>query len=210
MGDGIGWVVAVVALVIAAGALAFAAITSRRGRSAAGEAAQTPPAPPARAPGLGTTLHQYQQEGRWPELMRLLDQTLPEWVVSASLIESAREVAKLEEALGRARGNAVSEEVTGRLTAQASLVSDDLWALADRLVAADLTGSRALRESLEAQDAALIRLHVAMREARENLAALSLSGVANWDDLRQAEGRFRSLAATARELHDWEREQVPW
>jgi hypothetical protein len=209
-GDGIGWIVALVALVIAAGAIAFAAVTTRsRGRAPGIEV--LPPAEPAVRPaGLAGTLRQYQQAGRWPELLRLLDQTLPEWVVSASLIETAREISKLEEALARARVAGVTEEVSGRLATQAASVTDDLWALADRLVASDRTGSRAVRESLEAQDAALLRLQGAIREAREDLATLSLSSLVGGADLRRSETRFRALAATARELHEWERERVPW
>ena len=171
---------------------------------------QVAPPPPQQPRGIGDILRLDYEAGRWPELLRYLDRTLPKWPVAASLIEAAREIAILHEDVARARRNGVSEEVTGRLEVQARAVADDLWSLAERIAAADRLGSPRLREELAAQDDALVRLFGAMREAREGLAELSLSDIAEWEDLRRAEGQFGALAATARELHAWERERVPW
>ena len=150
------------------------------------------------------------QAGQWPELLRLLDRTLPEWVVSASLIVAVRELASREEAIPRARANGASEEVTGRMSRQAAEVAADLWAMANRITAADQMGVRQARELMERQDDVLLRLTEGIRASRDGLAELSLGGIDNVQSLSGAERRFRALAATARELQEWEREQVPW
>jgi hypothetical protein len=201
-------------LVIGAVALvAFVVVAFLTGKLGRGNSSEPPPESPPRPEGpprLRDRLAAMQQAGDWPGLLRLLDRTMPEWVVAGSLIETARELSALEAGVDRARANGVSTEVTGRLTAQIETVSGDLWSLADRIATADRIGSAAPREALEQHDEALTRLHAGMREAREGLAELSLADVSGADGLRRAEGRFRSLAATARELHEWEREQTPW
>jgi hypothetical protein len=171
-------------------------------------------APERRAPEVASNrmsarLAALHGAGRTPELIRQLDQTLPEWVVAGSLVETARELAALDASIVRARELGVSEEVTGRLSEQSAGVATDLWALAERMVAAEQTGSREMRVELEQQDASLVRLSDGMREAREELLQLSLGGAGGADDLGRAERRFRSLAATAREIHEWERERLP-
>jgi hypothetical protein len=198
-------------LVIAAVGFAVTRFTGARARQVAKPAPQ-PSVPPATrgAPRLRDDLAELHQAGQWPELLRLLDRTMPEWVVAGSLIETARELSALETGITRAQGMGVTEEVTGRLTRHVETVSADLWSLADRIVAADRIGAAAPREALERNDEALVRLQGGMREAREELAELSLTGIAGAESLRAAEGRFRSLAATARELQEWEREQTPW
>ena len=209
MDGGVGVALIVVMVVIALAALAFAAATGRLGRRAP---AETPAAPPT-APEpdrFRDRLRKLQQNGNWPELFRLLDRSLPEWIVSASLIEVARELAALDTDIGRARGAGVSAEVTGRLATQTETVSTDLWSLAERIVLAEQFGARGPREELELHDETLVRLLGGVREAREGLAELSLSDLAGASGLQLAEGRFRSLAATAREIHEWEREGVPW
>lgn len=213
IGPGLIVVVGVLALVVLALAIVGARGLLGRG-NAVDEAPQRAPEPPPPSPApsnrLSDRLNTLHKAGRSTDVLRLLDQTLPEWVVSASLIETARELGGLEEGIARARGNGVSEEVTGRLALQAETVSTDLWSLAERIAAADRIGSSGPREALQQHDEALVRLLGGIREAREGLAELSLSDLAGWEDLRSAGGRFRSLAATARELHEWEREQVPW
>jgi hypothetical protein len=145
------------------------------------------------------TLH---AAGRWDELLRLLDKTLPEWTVSSSLIEVARAVSALERDIVATRGDAVSDVVTSRLTQQTQTVADGLWALADRIVVADRIGSPLLRDQLAREDEVLLRLLPAMREAQAGLAELMLTG-SGGDGLRRAEGRFLALAATARELQEF-------
>ena len=151
------------------------------------------------------TLH---SAGRWDELLRLLDQTLPEWPVASSLIEVARSVYALERDIAATRGNAVSEVVISRLTQQAQTVTDGLWALADRIVVADRVSSPLLRERLAREDEVLLRLLPAMREAQTGLADLMLAG-SGGEGLRRAEGRFLALAATARELQEFELGSTP-
>jgi hypothetical protein len=204
-------------LILILGALVIAAVVFvmtkfSGGRGAQGAASAPPPVPPVASgpPRLRDRLDALHKAGQWPELLRLLDRTMPEWIVAGSLIETARELSALETGIARARSMGVTDEVTGRLTQQVQTVSTDLWSLADRIAAADQIGSAAPREALERQDEALVRLRGGIREAREGLAQLSLTGVAGAEGLRASEGRFRSLAATARELHEWEREQVPW
>lgn len=209
IGDGI-WPVAALAL-FAAVALAFAAAARlRRGENVPREELPTAQASTAASNRLRDELGRLHTAGRSRELLRKLDQSLPEWVVAASLIETVRELQNLDEAIVQARQHGVSDEVTNRLTLHSESVATDLWSVAERIVVADRIGSQELRDQLGQHDAALVRLLGGIREARDDLAKLSLSDVAGWDDLRLAEGRFRSLAATARELHEFEREQVPW
>jgi hypothetical protein len=211
IGDfGLILILVLAALMIAG--VAFAMTRFNGGRGAQGAASVPPPMPPVASgpPRLRDRLDALHKAGKWPELLRLLDRTMPEWIVAGSLIETARELSALETGITRARGMGVTDEVTGRLTKQVESVSADLWSLADRIAAADQIGSAAPREELERQDEALVRLRSGIREAREGLAQLSLTGVAGSEGLRTAEGRFRSLAATARDLHEWEREQTPW
>jgi hypothetical protein len=198
-------------LLIAAVGFAVTRFTGARGGQDA-LPAPPPSVPPATrgAPRLRDNLDELHRAGQWPELLRLLDRTMPEWVVAGSLIETARELSALETGIARAQGMGVAEEVTGRLTRQAETVSADLWSLADRIATADRIGAVAPREALERNDEALVRLQSGIREAREGLAELSLTGIAGSESLRVAEARFRSLAATARELQEWEREQTPW
>ena len=165
------------ALVIAGVAFALTKFTGGRGTK--GEAPAPSNVPPA-ASGprrLRDRLDALHKAGEWPELLRLLDRTMPEWIVAGSLIETARELSALDTGITRARGMGVTEEVTGRLTQQVATVSADLWALADRIAAADQIGSAAPREALERQDEPLVRLRGGIREAREGLAQLSLTGV---------------------------------
>src|SRR5215207_2224411 len=158
--------------------------------------------------GFEQTLHSLHAAGRWDELLRLLDQTLPEWTVSSSLIEVARAVSALERDIAATRGSAVSDVVTSRLTQQTQSVADGLWSLADRIVVADRVNSPLLRERLAREDEVLLRLLPAMREAQTGLADLMLAG-SGADGLRRAEGRFLALAATARELQEFELGSTP-
>jgi hypothetical protein len=170
--------------------------------------APAPPEPRREIPSnrLSARLSTLHRGGRHQDVIRLLDQSLPEWIVAGTLVETARELTQLDAAITQARGLGVTEEVTRRLSEQSAGVATDLWELAERMVIAEQTGSRELRAELEAQDASLLRLTDGMREARDELARLSLPGDAS-TDIDRAERRFRSLAATARELHEWEREQ---
>ena len=206
LGDA-GLALPLILLVVIGGGLALVSAASRtwrqRGRV---ESAPTPPAAPAAVrqelDSLEQRLRTLHATGRWDELLRLLDQTLPEWTVSSSLIEVARAVSALERDIAATRGNAVSDVVTSRLTQQAQTVADGLWALADRIVVADRMSSPVLRERLVREDEVLLRLLPAMREAQAGLADLMLAG-SGGDGLRRAEGRFLALAATARELQEF-------
>lgn len=210
IGD-LGLILIVGAVVLVAAVVVVAFLTGKLGRGATvPEMSQQAPTRPAEPARLRDRLAAMQQAGDWPGLLRLLDRTMPEWVVAGSLIETARELSALEAGIARARANGVTEEVTGRLTTQMAEAAGDLWSLADRIATADRIGSAAPRAALERHDEALVRLQAGMREAREGLAELSLTDAGGTDGLRRAEGRFRSLAATARELQEWERSQTPW
>lgn len=202
-----GAVLALVIIAIVALAV-LAAVAIRRGQQGDGPtpspAALTPPsvapARPQRA-GLGQTLHDLQLAGRWDELLRLLDRSLPEWPVSSSLIEVARATSALDRDLAAVQGTPVAGVVIDRLADQSRAVSDNLWSLADRLVVAQQLSRAPSPEQLQQEDAVLLRLLPAIREAQSGLAELTLvdSGA---DGLRRAEGRFLALAASARDLHD--------
>ena len=190
--------------------LAAAVSMTRRRRPVARGPAQ--PAVPATArqgsDGFEQTLRVLHAAGRWDELLRLLDRTLPEWPVSSSLIEVARAVSALEGDIAAHRGSEVSEVVISRLSQQAETVAEGLWALADRIVVADRVGSRLLRDRLAREDEVLLRLLPAMQEARAGLTELVLAG-SGADQLRRSEGRFRALAATAHELKEFEPGPTP-
>ena len=200
-------------LVVIGGALVLAgAVSMTRRRRRRVETGPVPAAAPAAArqgsDGFEQTLRALHAAGRWDDLLRLLDQTLPEWTVSSSLIEVARAVWELEREIAAHRGSEVSEVVSSRLSEQAQTVADGLWSLADRIVVADRTGSRLLRDRLAREDEVLLRLLPAMREARAGLAELVVAG-SGGGQLRRAEGRFRALAATARELEEFEPGPTP-
>lgn len=161
------------------------------------------PEAPARTQ-VGGQLHAYHQAGRNDELLRFLERTMPEWPVASSLIEVARELLALERRVASARDAGVLEPVTSRLTQEAERIAGPLWELADRVAAAAAIGvaSPVLHEELTREDDKLLRLLSAIREARAGLAELTLSGTGERDELRRAEGRFRALAETSRELRD--------
>jgi hypothetical protein len=201
---------ALVLVVVVGGALAGAASMIWRRRRVAPAPAPSPP-PQARQDGS----HEFEQKlralhaaGRWDELLRLLDRTMPEWTVSSSLIEVARAVSELEREIAAHRGSEVSEVVSSRLSEQAQTVADGLWSLADRIVVADRASSRLLRDRLAREDEVLLHLLPAMQEARAEFAELVLAGRGG-DQLRRAEGRFRALAATAHELEEFEPGSTP-
>ena len=214
LGDA-GFALPLVVLTVIGGALVLAGAASRSWRQRRPvEGAPAPVTAPAAAPqesdraSLEQRLRTLHAAGRWDELLRLLDRTLPEWPVASSLIEVARAVSALERDIAATRGNAVSDVVISRLTQQAETVADGLWALADRIAVADRVSSPLLRERLAREDEVLLRLLPAMREAQTGLADLMLAG-SGADGLRRAEGRFLSLAATARELQEFELGSTP-
>jgi hypothetical protein len=211
LGDA-GLALPLIVLVVIGGALVLAGAASRTWRPSRVQSAPAPAAAPAARRQASDSFEQrlrtLHAAGRWDELLRLLDQTLPEWTVSSSLIEVARAVSALERDIAATRGNAVSDVVTSRLTQQAQTVADGLWALADRIVVADRVSSPVLRERLVREDEMLLRLLPAMREAQAGLADLMLAG-SGGDGLRRAEGRFLALAATARELQEFEPGPAP-
>lgn len=153
---------------------------------------------------VGQTLCRSEQAGEHYELLLQLDQTLPEWPVAATLVEVARELLGLERSVTHARAAGVPDAVTSRLRQEARSAAEGLWGLADRLAAAAeyRVDSPRLQQELAREDQKLTRLLAAIREARTGLAELTLSGTGDRDRLRRAEGRFRALAATARELQD--------
>jgi hypothetical protein len=210
LGDA-GLALPVVLLVVIGGALLLAGAASMTWWRRRVDTSPAPPSAPAAVrqepDGFEQTLSRLHAAGRWDELLRLLDHTLPEWTVSSSLIEVARAVSELEREIAAHRGSEVSEVVSSRLSEQAQTVADGLWSLADRIVAADRTGSRLLRDRLAREDEVLLRLLPAMREARAGLAELVLAG--SGSQLRRAEGRFRALAVTARELEEFEPGPTP-
>jgi hypothetical protein len=201
-----------VLLIVIGGALLLAGATGMSWWQRRKKSDPTPPMAPSAVrqgpDGFAQTLSALHAAGRWDELLRLLDQALPEWTVSSSLIEVARAVSELEREIAAHRGSDVSEVVSNRLSEQAQTVADSLWSLADRIVVADRTGSWLLRDRLAREDEVLLRLLPAMREARAGLAELVLAG-SGGDKLRRAEGRFRALAATARELEQFEPGPTP-
>ena len=209
LGDA-GLALPLVLLVVVGGAVVIAGAAWRQRRPVEGASAPVTPtaAVPLEPDSLEQRLRTLHAAGRWDELLRLLDQTLPEWTVSSSLIEVARAVSALERDIAATRGNAVSEVVISRLTQQAQSVAEGLWALADRIVVADRVGSPVLRERLAREDEVLLRLLPAMREAQAGLAELVLAG-SGGEGLRRAEGRFLALAATARELQEFELGSTP-
>lgn len=162
---------------------------------------------PSRESGLQATLAELQQDGRWDEIYRLLDRTLPEWTTSSSLIEVTRTIGALETDLAAAPAAALPLVVTERLQAQTDAVTRDLWSLSQRLDNASRLGSSRMRQELEQEDAALIRLLPAIREARIELDRL-ITTSANQPSLQQAKDRFLSLADTARELRQLEEDST--
>ena len=153
---------------------------------------------------LAARLTELDNAGDYPELLRLLDRRMPPWPVGGSLIEVAREIVELERNVATARTSSVPEAVTSRLEAESRTAAGALWDLADRVVAAASYGIETERMSdhLERENAKLVELRAAIREARTGLAELTLSGGGRSGDVDRAERRFRALAATAAELQE--------
>lgn len=165
------------------------------------------------APGgrLAVALRRDAAAGRHEAVLRRLDRELPDWPVSATLVEVARELLELERNVETARAAGVPNAVTDRLTEEALAASEALWRRADRLaaVAAYRIESPSLQEALDREDEHLARLRASLREARAGLAELTLSEGRSEEAFRRAEGRFRALAATARDLQALDREMTP-
>jgi len=152
-------------------------------------------------------LAELDRSGRYPELLRMLDRRMPPWPVGASLIEVAREIVELERNVVTARASAVPEAVTSRLATESRTAANALWELADRVVTTASYGieSDRIADHLERENAKLVELRTAIREARTGLAELTLSGSAPGGDVDRAERRFRALAQTATELQEFDR-----
>jgi hypothetical protein len=165
------------------------------------------------APGgrLGDSLRRDAVAGRDDALLRRLDLALPNWPVSATLLEVARELLELEHNVAIARDAGVPAAVTDRLADEAQAAGEALWRRADRLcaVGAYRIETPSLLEALEQEAEQLGQLRAAIREARTGLAELTLAG--GWDPgaLGRAERRFRALAAAARELQELDRAMRP-
>ena len=149
-------------------------------------------------------LTELDRTGNYSELLRLLDRRMPPWPVGASLIEVAREIVELERNVATARTSSVPEAGTSRLAAESRIAAAALWDLADRVVTAASYGieSERMADHLDRENAKLVELRAAIREARTGLAELTLSGNGRSGDVDRAERRFRALAATAAELHE--------
>jgi hypothetical protein len=176
------------------------------GRSAPDRAPEPVPttAPPDRLGPLGQSFRAEAAAGRHDALLRRLDQELPEWPAASTLIEAARDLFALESALDAARAAGVPDAVTRPAAEEAKDTAELLWGRAERLAAAGRSGvlSPRLEADIERQDDQLMRLRESIREARAGLSELSLSGDERPNAVRRAEGRFRALADTARELQE--------
>jgi len=155
---------------------------------------------------LSERLQAAYRAGQHDQVLRSLEREMPAWPVGSSLIEVARALIALEQRVRVARDASVPEPVTSRLTQEADRIAGPLWDLAERVAGAGTAGmtSSALQAELAGEDAKLVRLLAAIREARLGLVELTLVGPAGRDELRRAEGRFRALAETARELRAFE------
>lgn len=153
---------------------------------------------------VAAILRNLERAGRDRELLSYLEKTMPDWPVGASIIEVAREVLELERSVAVADGAGVPDAVTSRLSQESQVTAEALWRLADRVAAAAAyrVESAGLQTQLEQEDAKLNTLLLTMRDARKALAELTLSGGGGRDEVRRAEGRFRALAATAREIQE--------
>jgi hypothetical protein len=169
------------------------------------------PARPAPGGRLGESLRRDAVAGRGDALLRRLELALPDWPVTATLIEVARELLELERNVATARGAGVPDAVSDRLADEAQTAGEALWRRADRLCAVGTyrIETPSLMEALEREDDQLVQLRAAIREARTGLAELTLAG--GWDSgaLGKAERRFRALAAAAREVQELDRAMQP-
>ena len=158
---------------------------------------------------LAAQLTALDEAGRYPELLRLLDRRMPPWPVGASLIEVAREIVELERNVATARTGTVPDAVTSRLAAESRTAAGALWTLADRVATAAAYGieSDRISDHLERENAKLVELRTAIREARTGLAELTLTGAGPGPggEVDRAERRFRALARTAAELQEFDR-----
>jgi len=156
---------------------------------------------------LSDALRADDAAGRRRQVLRRLDDALPEVPASATLIEIARELMELERNISVAQDVGVPITVTSRLIDEANAAKESLWQRAERIAAAAKIGlgTSALQTALDREDTQLLDLHGAIRESRVALAELTLSGGSGDDAYRRAERRFKALADTARAVDAWER-----
>jgi hypothetical protein len=217
MGGELAAVLALAACVLVIAAVALGLVGWRRfggqRRPAADGGGEPPPrvAPGERPGPLGQALRRDAATGRRDALLRRLDRDLPEWPASSTLIEAVRDLFALEAGLDAARAAGLPDAITSHLAEDARDTSELLWRRAERLAAAGASGidSPRLREDMAREDEHLLRLRASIREARAGLTELTLAGDELPDALRRAEGRFRALAAAARELHEFDRDRMP-
>ncbi len=168
-------------------------------------------APIDRLGPYGRSLREAAARGEREALLRRLDRELPEWPASSTLIEAVRDIFALEAALDAARATGALEVITNRLADDIRETSELLWRRAEKLVAAGSTGIETprLREDLQREDEQLDQVRVSIRESRAALAELAMTGEDRSDALGKAERRFRVLAATARDLQEFDRDSRP-
>jgi hypothetical protein len=160
---------------------------------------------------FGQGLRRDATTGRRDVLLRRLDRELPEWPAASTLIEAVRDLFALETALDSARVAGLPAAITDQVAEEARDTSELLWLRAERLAAAGASGidSSRLQEDMAREDEQLLELRASIRDARAGLAELTLAGDELPNALGRAQGRFRALAATARELREFDRERMP-
>lgn len=145
----------------------------------------------------------YARAGNSQEAFQMLGR-LPDWPVRASLIDAAQELMNLERNLTVARKTNVPDAVTSRLSNEVRDTAIVLWSRAERIAATHEYGvdSPRLQQSLKLEAARIQELQMAIRDSREGLAELTLSGAGGSKLFEQVEARFRTLAEIARTLDE--------
>ncbi|GIW08513.1 MAG: hypothetical protein KatS3mg060_3318 [Dehalococcoidia bacterium] len=129
----------------------------------------------------------------------VLRRSLPAWPISSKLVDAAGELADLRAGAAAALAAGVPLGIIRPIHEEAVEASDAVWRIADRVTAAaaQRVDARLLAPALDPEIEKLTNLIVAIRQARESLAQLTLSHV-NSRELEKAERRLRALDEATR------------
>ncbi len=127
-------------------------------------------------------------------LERTLRRVLPKWPVSAKLVAAAGELADLRAGLNAAAGAGVTRGILLPIEEETEIATAAIWRIADRVsaAAAHNVSYQLLAPGLEPEIEQLTNLVLAVRQAREGLAQLTLAHEES-RELVVAERHFRAL-----------------
>lgn len=154
---------------------------------------------------LRERLELYSRAGKQAEALALIEDSIaypPFEPLKVQLLWTASELFALRASAAIARGAGVPAAIVDRILQDADAAGRALWGAVESAAAAAAQGVHggAVTEAMQAEVARVQRLDAAIREAREGLARVTLSGSGRESDLAGAERALRTVAEAARDL----------